>query len=80
MLHEMGNRPVTTDVSKAFLTAILSAVLAKVVNCVLSRTPIVAKFYDMARPSTGIFRTDYGGSRSIACSSCVQQGSKFFKM
>ena len=65
-LHETGNRLVLTDCCHAFNTVRRTAVLAEVANCGPALTPLVAKCYG-TRPAV-VF------SRTIACSSCVQQG------
>ena len=48
------------------------AVLAKVANCVPALTPLVAKCYG-SRPADVFFRMDSGETRTITCSSGVQQ-------
>ena len=73
MLHETGNWLVITDCSNAFNTVNRTAVLAEVANCVPALTPFVAKCYG-ARPADVFFRMDSGETRTITCSSGVQQG------
>ena len=47
--------------------------LAEVANCVPALTPFVAKRYG-TRPADVFFRMDSGETRTIPCSSGVQQG------
>ena len=47
--------------------------LAEAANCVPALTPFVAKCYG-TRPADVFFRVDSGETRTIACSSGVQQG------
>ncbi|CAN0546862.1 unnamed protein product, partial [Laminaria digitata] len=58
---------VLTDCSNAFNTVKRTAVLEEVANCLLS------KCYG-TRPADVFFRMDTGETRTIACSSGVQQG------
>ncbi|CAN0095586.1 unnamed protein product, partial [Laminaria digitata] len=71
-LHETGNWLVLTDSSNAFHTVKRTAVLEEVANCVPALTPLVAKCYG-TRPADVIFRMDSGETRTITCSSGVQQ-------
>ncbi|CAN0452726.1 unnamed protein product, partial [Laminaria digitata] len=72
-LHETCNWLVLTDCSNAFNTVKRTAVLEEVANCVPALTPLVSKCYG-TRPADVFFRMDSGGTRTIACSSGVQQG------
>ena len=72
-LHETSNWLVITDCSNAFNTVKRTAVLAEVDNCVPALTPVVAKCYG-TRPSDVFFRMHSGETRTIPCSSGVQQG------
>ena len=72
-LHAAGNWLVITDCSNAFNTVKRRAVLAEVANCVPAFTPSVIKCSG-ARPSGVFLRMDSGETRTIACSSGVQQG------
>ena len=72
-LHETGNWLVLTDCSNAFNTVKRKAVLAEAANCVSALTPFLAKCYG-TRPADVFFRMDSGETRTIACSSGVQQG------
>ncbi|CAM9326734.1 unnamed protein product, partial [Laminaria digitata] len=69
-LHEMGNRLVITDCSNAFNTAIKTAALADVANCVPGLT-IMVKCFNVQDQQKCLHKMD---SRTIACSSRVQQG------
>ena len=73
MLHETGDCLVLMDCSNAFNTAIRMAVQEEGVNCVPAVTPLVAKCYGI-RSVDVFFRMDSGETRTIACSSGVQQG------
>ena len=73
MLHEMGNWLVLTDCSNAFNAVKRTEVLEEVANYVPALTPLVSKCYD-TRPADVLFRMDSGLTRTIACSSGVQQG------
>ncbi|CAN0517664.1 unnamed protein product, partial [Laminaria digitata] len=64
---------VLTDCSNAFNTVNRTAVLEEVANCVPALTPLVAKCCG-TRPADVFFRMDTGETRTIACSSDVQQG------
>ncbi|CAN0580079.1 unnamed protein product, partial [Laminaria digitata] len=64
---------VLTDCSNAFNTVKRTAVLEEVANCVPALTPLVTKCY-CTRPADVFFRMDSGETRTIACSSGVQQG------
>ncbi|CAN0448122.1 unnamed protein product, partial [Laminaria digitata] len=72
-LHETSNWLVLTDCSNAFNAAKRTAVLEEVANCVPALTPLVAKCCG-TRPADVFFRMDSGETRTIACSSDVQQG------
>ena len=72
-LHETGNWLVLTDCSNAFNTVKRTAVLAEAANCVPALMPFVSKCYG-TRPADVFFRVDSGETRTIACSSGVQQG------
>ena len=72
-LHETGNWLVLTDCSNAFNTVKRKAVLAEAANCVPALTLFVAKCYG-SRPADVFFPMDSGETRTIACSSGVQQG------
>ena len=72
-LHETGNWFVLTDCSNAFNTVKRTVVLAEAANCVPALTPFMAKCYG-TRPADVFFRMDSGETRTIACSSGVQQG------
>ena len=72
-LHETSNWLVLTDCSNAFNTVKRKAVLAEAANCVPALTPFVAKCYG-TRPADVFFRMDSGETRTVACSSGVQQG------
>ena len=78
MLHETGNWLVLTDCSNAFNTVKRKAVLAEAANCVPALTPFVAKCYG-TRPADVFFRMDSGDSRTITCSSGVQQGEPIWR-
>ena len=73
MLHETGNCLVRTDCSNAFNTVKRTAVLEEVGNYLPALTPLVAKCYGI-RPADVFFRMHSGETRTIACSSGVQQG------
>ena len=72
-LHETGNWLVITDCSNAFNTVKRTASLAEVANRVPAFTPFVAKCYG-TRPADVFFRMDSRETRTIPCSSGVQQG------
>ena len=72
-IHETGNWLVITDCSNAFDTVKGTAALAEVINCVPALTPFVAKCYGI-RPADVFFRMDSGETRTVSCSSGVQQG------
>ncbi|CAN0580759.1 unnamed protein product [Laminaria digitata] len=72
-LHETGNWLILTDCSNAFNTVKRTAVLEEVANCVPALTPLVSKC-NGTRPAGVFFRMDSGETRTIACSSGVQQG------
>ncbi|CAN0187889.1 unnamed protein product, partial [Laminaria digitata] len=75
-LHETGNWVVLTDCPNAFNTVKRTAVLEEAANCVPALTPSVAKCYG-TRPCSQadvFFRLDSEETRTIACSSGVQQG------
>ncbi|CAN0597399.1 unnamed protein product, partial [Laminaria digitata] len=65
---------VLTDCSNAFNTVKRTAVLEEVANCVPALTLLVAKCYG-TRPADVFSRMDTGETRTIACSSGVQQGN-----
>ncbi|CAN0458038.1 unnamed protein product, partial [Laminaria digitata] len=67
-LYETGNWLVLTDCPNAFNAVKRTAVLKEVANCVPALTPSVAK------PADVFFRMDSEETRTIACSSGVQQG------
>ena len=71
-LHEAVNLLVFTNCSNAFNTVKSTAVLAGVAYCVPALTPLVAQCYG-TRPADVLFRMDSGETRTIACSSEVQQ-------
>ncbi|CAN0286361.1 unnamed protein product, partial [Laminaria digitata] len=73
MLHETGDWLVLTDCSNVFNTVKRTAVLEEVANCVPALTPLVSKCYG-TRPVDVFFRMGSGETRTIACSSGVQQG------
>ncbi|CAM9349249.1 unnamed protein product, partial [Laminaria digitata] len=75
-LHETGNWLVLTDGPFAFNTVKRTAVLEEVANCVPSLMPSVAKCYGTipCSPADVFFRVDSEETRTIACSSGVQQG------
>ncbi|CAN0455442.1 unnamed protein product, partial [Laminaria digitata] len=60
------------DCPNAFNTVRRTAVPEEVANCVPALTPSVAKCYDT--PAGVFFRMDSEETRTIACSSGVQQG------
>ncbi|CAN0595732.1 unnamed protein product, partial [Laminaria digitata] len=64
---------VLTDCSNAFNTVKRTAVLEEVANCVPALTPLVFKCYGI-RPADVFSRMDSRETRTIACSSGVQQG------
>ncbi|CAM9811271.1 unnamed protein product, partial [Laminaria digitata] len=70
--RETDNWLILTDCSNAFNTSKRKAVLEVVANCVPALTPSVAKCYG-TRPADVFFRMDSRESRTIACSSGVQQ-------
>ena len=72
-LHDTGNWLVLTDCSNAVNTVKRKAVVAEAANCVPALTPFVAKCYG-TRPADVFFRMESGETRTIACSSGVQQG------
>ena len=72
-LHETGKLLVVTDCSNAFNTVKRTASLAEVANRVPAFTPFVAKCYG-TRPADVFFRMDSRETRTIPCSSGVQQG------
>lgn len=72
-IHETGNRLVITDYSNACNTANRTAVLAEVANCVPALTALVVKCSG-TRPAAVFIRIDSGETKTIACSSGVQQG------
>ena len=69
---ETANWLVLTDCCNAFNTVSRTAVLAEVANCMPALTPLVAKCYG-SRPADVFFRMDSGETRTITCSSGVQQ-------
>ena len=73
ILHEIGNWLVLADCSIAFNAIRRTAVLAEVVNFVPVLIPLAAKCCG-TRPTDVFFRMDSGETRTIACSSGVQQG------
>ena len=77
-LHETGNWLVLTDCSNAFNTVKRKAVLAEAAHCVPALTTFVAKCYG-TRPADVFFRMDSGETRTITCSSGVQQGEPIWR-
>ena len=69
------NLLVITDCSNAFGAVERPAVLAEVASFVPALTPFVAKCYG-TRPADVFFRMDSAESRTIPCSSGVQQGDR----
>ena len=78
MLHETGTWLVLTDCSNAFDTVKRKVVLAEAANCVQALTPFAAKCYG-TRPADVFFRMDSGETRTITCSSGVQQGEPIWR-
>ena len=72
-LHQTGNSVVIIDCSNAFNTVKRTVALAEVSTCVPALTPFVTKCYG-TRPEGVLFRMDSGETRTILCSSGVQQG------
>ena len=77
-LHETSNWLVLTDCSNAFNTVKRKAVLAEAAHCVPALTTFVAKCYG-TRPADVFFRMDSGETRTITCSSGVQQGEPIWR-
>ncbi|CAN0490452.1 unnamed protein product, partial [Laminaria digitata] len=71
-IHETGNWLVLTDCPNAFNAVKRTAVLKEVANCVPALTPSVANLLTN-RPADVFFRMDSEETRTIACSSGVQQ-------
>ncbi|CAN0409807.1 unnamed protein product, partial [Laminaria digitata] len=67
---------VLTDCPNAFNIVKRTSVLEEVANCVPALTPSVAKCYGTrpCSPADVFFRMDSEETRTIACSSGVQQG------
>ncbi|CAN0312017.1 unnamed protein product, partial [Laminaria digitata] len=72
-IHETGNWLVLMDCSNALNTVKRTAVVETMANCEPALTSLVAKCYG-TRPAEVFFRMDSAETRTIACSSSVQQG------
>ena len=72
-LHETSNWLVLPSCSNTFNTVKRTAVVAEAANYVAALTPFAAKCSG-TRPTDVIFRMDSGETRTIVCSSGVQQG------